>query len=508
MTADGAVSNTSSDNNPQTTPEGSKSNSPVPQQQPLPDPKPQQTPQLPVQSQPPSVHHSPELNRPVVDGPPSFFDQSPTAAPQPVVPTVFSPMPTPGTIPGTFVNTTPNSGFEEFIGYKRDGSENAASPPFLMDYSHLQFAQAPQYEPMPRTDILMSSAMPADMGMMGTLAGEPEPTLFAIPELAQALPPVTTPPMTTPMSDLEMNNGTGMFYPGTRHTSLSEPSSFEIPAIIAAQDGWNCFRSGPTIPSSSCPKTARLNLERLEQSLKNHEGWSSWRPAWEDTDTSNDNLKVATIHEASRDKLLAITQTFLHKALDIHREGSIATPPGGASPMPNGSNFVLLPPSRVLEYFLRAYGNCFERFFPMTSRGLLDANELLQHAFNDKASSLLILMMIAQGAMIIPSMEARWLNGGLTEACRISLFDLIETNISMASDQTVLHSALLFITSAAWSGDKWQMDIAMGQRGMYFAMLRHSGILEPRHAMTPPVHGRSIPDGIWSDWLQDERQSR
>jgi hypothetical protein len=144
----------------------------------------------------------------------------------------------------------------------------------------------------------------------------------------------------------------------------------------------------------------------------------------------------------------------------------------------------------------------------MTSRGLLDANELLLHAFNDKASSLLLLMMIAQGAMAIPSTDARWLNGGLTEACRISLFDLIEKNISMASDQIVLHSALLFITSAAWSGDKWQMDIAMGQRGMYFAMLRHSGILEPRHAMTAPLHSRAIPDGIWSDWLQNERQSR
>jgi len=450
------------------------------------------------------------MSRPVVDGPPAFFDQSPTAAsaPIPIVPAVFSPITTPVTIPtNAFVGGTPSSGFEEFIGYKRDGSDNGASPPFLMDYGHLQFAQAPsQFDAMPRPDMLMPSAMPADLGIMVSLPTDADPSMFAIPELAQALPPVTTPPMSTPLSDLDMSRP--MFYPGTRNSSFSDPSSFEIPAIIAAQDGWNCFRSGPTIPSTSCPKTARLNLERLEQSLKNHEGWSSWRPAWEDTDTSNDNLKVAAIHEASRDKLLAITQTFLHKALEIHKEGSLATPPGGASPMPNGSNFILLPPSRVLEYFLRAYGNSFERFFPMTSRGLLDANEQLLHAYNDKASSLLVLMMIAQGAMSIPSMDARWLNGGLTEACRISLFDLIEKNISMASDRTVLHAALLFITSAAWSGDKWQMDIAMGQRGMYFAMLRHSGVLEPTQTMIPPAHSRAIPDALWSDWLQHERQSR
>jgi len=379
-----------------------------------------------------------------------------------------------------------------------------------MDWNQLQFTQAPpQYDPLSRADILMSSGMTGDLNItMGSLPGDAEPTLFAIPELAQTLPPVTTPPMATPLSDLDMGSSSAMFYPCTRHTSMSEPSSLEIPAVIAAQDSWNCFRSAPTIPSSSCPKTARLNLERLEQSLKNHEGWSTWRPAWEDTDTSNDNLKVAPIHEASRDKLLAITQTFLHKALEIHQEGSLATPPGGASPMAAGSNFVLLPPSRVLEYFLRSYGNCFERFFPMTSRGSLDANDQLLHAYNDKASSLLILMMIAQGAMAIPSMDARWLNGGLTEACRISLFDLIEKNISMASDQTVLHSALLFITSAAWSGDKWQMDIAQGQRGMYFAMLRHSGLLEPGLVMIPPMHSHATPDGLWSDWLKHERQSR
>ena len=163
----------------------------------------------------------------------------------------------------------------------------------------------------------------------------------------------------------------------------------------------------------------------------------------------------------------------------------------------------------MLEYFLRAYGNSFEHFFPLTPRGALDAQDLLLNAHNDKASSLLVLMMIAQGAMAVASPEARWLNGGLTETCRLSLFDLIEKNIKLASDPTVLHSALLFISLAAWSGDKWQMDIAMGQRGMYFAMLRHSSFLEPSNAMAPAAHNhRGSPNRLWSDWLQQESRSR
>jgi len=384
----------------------------------------------------------------------------------------------------------------------------------MMDWSHLHLPQG--FDPMGRPDLMMSTGMTLDMHGMPT---DPhgDGMLTMIPEFSHALPtvqtPVATPRMEGNLAEMELS-GNSMFYPNTRHTSVSDASSAsnssgqDIGAIIAAQDSWTCFRCTPSVPSSACPKTARLNLEKLEQSLRNHEGWSKWRPTWDEADfASGGHLAVNQLQESTRDKLLAITQTFLHKALDIHKGDGGFSPAGASSPGSTSSNFVLLPPARVLECFLRSYANSFERYFPLTARGVLDANELMQH-YNDKASSLLVLMMIAQGAMVTPSIDARWLTGGLTEACRISLFDLIEKNITLASDSIVLHSALLFTVQAAWSGDKWQMDIAMGQRGMYFAMLRHSGVLEPRHAPTPPLHGRSTPDGMWSDWMEQESKSR
>ncbi|TKA44526.1 hypothetical protein B0A55_13775, partial [Friedmanniomyces simplex] len=257
--------------------------------------------------------------------------------------------------------------------------------------------------------------------------------------------------------------------------------------------------------------TARLNLELLEQTLRNHEGWSTWTPHWDEGEfAGGDHLTVMQLHESTRDKLLAITQSFLHKALEIHRDHNPHNTPPSSHHSPgshSGSNFVLLPPARVLEYFLRSYANSFERYYPLTSRGILDANELL-HCYYDRAASLLVLMMIAQGSMNIPSKEAMMLTGGLTEACRISLFDLIERNVIMSGDPIVLHSALLFTVQAAWSGDKWQMDIAMGQRGMYFAMLRHSGVLEHRsHAPAAPDR-RANTDQLWSEWIQNESRSR
>lgn len=343
--------------------------------------------------------------------------------------------------------------------------------------------------------------------------------LTIMPDLANGVGPLVT-PIETPKIDREFSemdiNQQHPAQHSRRHSaqpSLHSDSSNgdvkgEMAPIIAAQDAWTVFRCQPTIPSTSCPKTAKLNLERLEQTLKNHEGWGTWSPQWDEADFAGaDHLTVMQLHESTRDKLLAITQSFLHKALDIHREGgnSQATPghhsPGGMS------NFVLLPPARVLEYFLRSYANCSERYYPLTSRGILDSNELM-HCYNDRAASLLVLMMIAQGAMNIPSVDARMLTGGLTEACRISLFDLIEKNIILSGDPIVLHAALLFTVQAAWSGDKWQMDIAMGQRGMYFAMLRHSGVLENRSAAPPPVAQRHNTDQIWSEWIQNESRSR
>ena len=401
-----------------------------------------------------------------------------------------------------------------------DGSDDGSSPRFMLDWSQMSMPMG--YDGMVQPHMLMNSDMPFDLNVM-PLGPPPPPSadgmLTIMPDLANGVPslitPIETPKVERAFSDLELNNGVQFHH--QRHISRPSVDSVsgdiggEMAAIITAQDGWTVFRCTPTMPSTICPKTAKLNLERLEQTLKNHEGWSRWSPQWDEADfAGGDHLTVMQLHESTRDKLLAIMQSFLHKALEIHREGASQHSPssGHHSPGSSGvSNFVLLPPARVLEYFLRSYANSFERYYPLTSRGVLDANELM-HCYNDRAASLLVLMMIAQGAMNIASAEARMLTGGLTEACRISLFDLIEKNIIMSGDPIVLHAALLFTVQAAWSGDKWQMDIAMGQRGMYFAMLRHSGVLEHRPAQKTCHDQRPNADHLWSDWIQNESRSR
>jgi hypothetical protein len=420
----------------------------------------------------------------------------------------MSPLPTTANPMSGFVTSTPMSGYEDFVRTVRDPDANS-SPQFMMEWNSMPMGN--EFDPM-RLDPSLMMSMNMDLSM----GPPPEGILSMMPDMSpsQGFGPVQTPLQTPRMdesfSDLQIGSSAAMFYTSNRHSSIADDGVQDLGAIIAARDGWTVFRCTPPIASSSCPRTARLNLERLELSLRNHEGWSNWAPPWDEADFQiGGQVAVVKFGEATRDKLLAITQSFLHKALDIHKDGGSSTS-SGESPgsMASGSNFVLLPPARVLEYFLKSYANSFERFFPTSARGVLDANELMQN-YNDKASSLLILMMIAQGATNIDSIEARQLTGGFTEACRISLFDLVEKNIIMAGDPIVLRAALLFTVQAAWSGDKWQMDIAMGQRGMYFAMLRHSGILETRPTTsTPHMGGNASTEMLWRDWQQQESRSR
>ncbi|MBE3048562.1 hypothetical protein IMZ48_39885, partial [Candidatus Bathyarchaeota archaeon] len=136
-------------------------------------------------------------------------------------------------------------------------------------------------------------------------------------------------------------------------------------------------------------------------------------------------------------------------------------------PSPGNFNFLVLPPNEMLEYFLRSYVRSLSSYFNLLLGGCVDPNEML---INNQASTLLVLLMIAQGASAVPMPEARYLAAGLTETCRISLFDVIEKNVEFSADPVALRCALLFTILGAWSGDKWLMDIAMGQRGMYLAV--------------------------------------
>ncbi|PNS21398.1 hypothetical protein CAC42_1177 [Sphaceloma murrayae] len=392
-----------------------------------------------------------------------------------------------------------SSGFPGFdhVGQQADKTPSEdCNPHFMLDWQQLQLPSG--LDPMLQGDMLDEQELNFDLGAMG-IDVQVDPALSINPDMTTIAPPHLVTPIDTPRRDQERN-----FSIFSNYTLDSQYQSLAttVDPVIVAQDGWNVFRCIPPVHPNACPATARWNLEALESSLKDHDTWSKWRPQLDEpSQDPSQVLTVMQLHESSRDKLLAITQGFLHKALEIHR----GTDQRNYAP----SNFVLLPPTRVLEYLLRSYTTSFERYYPLTTKGSLDANELM-FCYQDRASSLLILLMIAKGAMNIAGTEARALTGGLLETCRISLYDLIERNIVMACDHNVLHAALIFTELASWSGDKWQMDIAMGQRGMYTAMLKHSGVLDRTVITTPSMltEDQANNEHLWNLWIQQESRSR
>lgn len=253
---------------------------------------------------------------------------------------------------------------------------------------------------------------------------------------------------------------------GLSPSNSSTTSGLQEPdAVLAAHYAWPFFQCNRVEKYSFAPpKSAGIYLEGLAQTLRNQATWTAWTAQLDESflDISTER-KIASepIVGWSREKLLAITQGFLHKALDIHKAGPghgnrEETP---SSPDSSRDAFLMLPPPDVMQYFLRSYVVRYEPYYPSVSGGRLDPNALMQ-SNNSKAASLLILLMVASGASATATVEARYVASGLTEACRISLFDTIEKDVLQSREVLVLRSALLFTCLAAWSGDKWHMDVS------------------------------------------------
>ena len=299
---------------------------------------------------------------------------------------------------------------------------------------------------------------------------------------------------------------------GPSPSSSSTISGLQEPdAVLALHPLWPYFQcQRPERSATNLPKTASIYLEGLAQTLRHQNTWQAWTAQLDERilDISFER-KISTepIVGWSREKLLAITQGFLHKALDIHKVSPTNRDESPASPESAHEAFLMLPPPEVMQFFLRSYVVRYEPYYCSIPGGRLDPNSLM-HSSNSKAASLLILLMVASGASATATPEARYVASGLTEACRVSLFDTVEKDVAQAREVLVLRSALLLMCLAAWSGDKWHMDMAMGQRGLYLAMLAHAGMLDVSESRINVNECKMDPEMAWGDWKEHEGRHR
>lgn len=244
--------------------------------------------------------------------------------------------------------------------------------------------------------------------------------------------------------------------------------------------GWPCFACNPSSGEKVHLKTGRTFLEGLEHILKDHDTVHSspFLPVLKHDGEHaefDDAIRIEPFNSRARDKLMVIMQSILHRARKIHgprardRLESHPDSPQDSSSIA-AETFSILPPTDHLERLLQAYAHRFEPYYASVPSRLLSPTGIL-NATEQRCSALLLLLMFAQGAMATATDEARYLTSGLTEACRLSWFSLVEKDVSLSMHPTMLRSALMFINLAAWSGVKWHMDVSvqfLPQKVSYF----------------------------------------
>ena len=287
--------------------------------------------------------------------------------------------------------------------------------------------------------------------------------------------PLTSPSLSSSTSRSHMNSISswkGTLEPRLQDQNLSliwldNGSIPELEIVIAAEEAWPLARCNPPIFSGACPRTALVHLQNFQDCSKLEDAWNSMNDLL--CPTAEHNVEqipftIIPLFTTTRDKIIAIAQSFLLKALRTHQSGINSF---GGSKLGGAASFFTLPPSNVMENLLGSSVRSLSPYYTLFHGVALDPNELM---LDNDISTLLFLLMMAQGASSIPKPEARNLAAGLTETCRISLFDVIEKNVELSADPIVLKSALLFTILGAWGGDAWHINIAMGQRGMYLAV--------------------------------------
>jgi hypothetical protein len=168
--------------------------------------------------------------------------------------------------------------------------------------------------------------------------------------------------------------------------------------------------------------------------------------AWHEFPNDRGDATTILNHDA-RDRMVAAVQLLLHRALCQNRVV--------LSPSTHGAfgRIVALPPSHVLVQFIDLYAVRIDSIHPyldLAGSPNISIKDILQIDMAD-VGILLVVLLVAQGAMLTDHRESFILAQGLMELCKLALNDVLETR-SIAQPM-VGGCALQLLTLCAWSGN-------------------------------------------------------
>ncbi|KAG9843616.1 transcription factor Bmr1, partial [Aureobasidium melanogenum] len=278
----------------------------------------------------------------------------------------------------------------------------------------------------------------------------------------------------------------------------ASPGQGSVIDMFPALEAWPIFECDPIMQTNHCPTTATDHLRTLYRALSDQDICCK-----SNAQTSH-AASIEPFVSGTRDKLIAIVQRFSDKAQRVHgllsseQETNEVTAPF----------FFILPAPSVLDSLLSACLGSYELHYPFLSAVSMKTNQLLDKGSDQVITSLKLLLMMAAGAMTPAASHTHRLAHGLLEICRVFLSHLVEEDMRLASNSDLLQCALGFNIIAAWSGDKWQMDVAIYQKAMYIEILRRSRLFEQPSPSVPLSDSAAELMRVWRDWQEQESKNR
>lgn len=207
----------------------------------------------------------------------------------------------------------------------------------------------------------------------------------------------------------------------------------------------------------------RRDKENISLFAENCRRWSTG--SFQINFPMNQSIEVVRLTESTRERVSAIVQGVFHTASEMH---GVRTPS-------NDLDFLPLPPTEALYAFLMNYLHHCDPYYPFVPKRFLNPNHLIR-TNSARGATLLLLLMIGFGAMMDPSPCSRQIVCGLMEICRLSHMERTDKHGAVVTEPAItVQCGLMYTIQAAWSGEKWQMDIGVGHRHMYLTVSRAIG---------------------------------
>jgi hypothetical protein len=231
---------------------------------------------------------------------------------------------------------------------------------------------------------------------------------------------------------------------------LPGPDQLPTPTLTAAQTIQSPQMNTPGMsnavtPYQSLEGASPAEVGKVEDVLRALVDLLAQPSAWHAFPNDRGDATQILNHDA-RDRMVAAVQLLLHRALCQNRVV--------LSPSTHGAfgRIVALPPSHVLVHFIELYAARVDSIHPYLGLGgspSISIRDILQVDMAD-IGILLLILLVAQGAMLTDHHESHILAYGLIELCKLALNDVLETR-SIAQPM-VGGCALQLLTLCAWSG--------------------------------------------------------